>query len=112
MSWALLSAPLLAAACAAPDLGPRPMPPPSGAASPVQIGARSYVVTRTALATAPKGEVMRVYRTHAETFDYSDGLVANAVAAAYCAEFNRGIYAAGSAMFEPMGDWVFPGGCA
>ncbi len=104
--------PIALIACAAPDSAPRMMPPVTGAAYPVTLDARDYIVTRSALDSAPNGEVLRVYRQHAAAFGYDEGLEAKSVALAFCGEWNRGLSPEAQGYFEPTGSWAFPGGCA
>ena len=92
--------------------GPLPMPPATGAPEAVTVAGKDYIVTRSAVASQPGGELMRVYRPHGAAFDYSDGQTAKAVAVAFCKGYHRGLSPWAMGMFEPTGAWAFPGGCA
>ena len=83
-----------------------------GAPEPVTVAGRDYVVTRSAVASAPGGELLRVYRPSGAGFDYSDGQTAKDVAVEFCQGYRRKLSPWGMGMFEPLGAWVFPGGCA
>lgn len=104
--------PLALAACDAPKAQPMAMPPVTGASYPLTLDTVDYVVTRVALDSAPKGEVLRVYRADPPGFDYSEGLAAKTAAVAFCAQWNRGLDPQALGYFEPLGAWAFPGGCA
>lgn len=101
------------AACAEPSTAPLTLPPATGTPVAVQVGAVSYLVTRSRAEDMPDGEALRVYRRGQPGFDYSEGLVAKTVAETFCGTYNRGLDPRAQGIYEALGaDWLFPGGCA
>ena len=109
---ALLTCALLGLSACSGVVVPHSMPPATGAPETVTLSGRDYTVTRTAVASEPGGELMRIYRPHGAAFDYSDGQTARDVAKAFCKGYHRGLSPWAMGMFEPTGAWAFPGGCA